>query len=221
MGPDRQDPPLTDRAWLLALARRMGGAGAEEDLVQEALLAAHAGPPPRGCARAFLAAILRNLVRQFRRGAARRRRREHRAARGETLPATDALCSAAERRRVLDEAVGGLREPYRSTVRLHFFDALSCAEIARRERVSSSTVRNRLRRALTQLRERLDGGGLLLAPLFALLRPRWAKVAAAGVLLSGAAAWASAAEPEDEPAPPPPPPVASPPAAEPVMRNPA
>ena len=72
---------------------------------------------------------------------------------------------------IADEAVSALEEPYRSTVLLRFFGGLRAAEIARCQETSSSTVRNRLRRALAMLRARLGGrdGALLLAPLLALL----------------------------------------------------
>ena len=47
-------------------------------------------------------------------------------------------------------------EPYRSTVLLRFFGDQSLAQIARQQGVPLDTVKTRLRRAIEQLRERLD-----------------------------------------------------------------
>jgi RNA polymerase sigma factor (sigma-70 family) len=208
MGPDRNDAALkrllADDRWLRDLARRIGGRARADDLVQEAWLATLAGRAPRGSLRAWFAAILRNLARQGRRGEVRRRRREEAAARREGLPGVDELAAKGELRRRLVEAVCALEEPYRSTVLLRFYGGLRAAEIARREQVSASTVRNRLRRALGMLRARLGdvdrGGALLLAPLLALFRPRWAKVAiVVGVVSCAAYAGVSEDEPEPEP----------------------
>lgn len=69
-------------------------------------------------------------------------------------------------------AVKALDEPYRTVVLLRWFDGLKPAAIARRTGAPVETVRTRLKRALEQLRWRLDehhGGeratwGLLLLP---------------------------------------------------------
>ncbi len=52
--------------------------------------------------------------------------------------------------------VKALPEPFRATVLLRYFEGVSAAEIARRDRVPAGTVRWRLKRALDLLRERLD-----------------------------------------------------------------
>ncbi len=56
----------------------------------------------------------------------------------------------------LVEAVLHLSEPYRFTVLLRYFEDLPPRDIARRADVPVETVRVRLRRALRQLRGRLD-----------------------------------------------------------------
>ena len=125
--------------------------------------------------RAWLGAVFRNVVRDGQRSGSRRRRRENEAARSEALPSVAELVERAELQRHVVRAVVELAEPYRSTLLLHFFEELPCEEIARRQEIPGSTVRNRLKRGLDQLRERFDSehGGqrdawaLALAPLAA------------------------------------------------------
>src|SRR6185312_17482136 len=78
---------------------------------------------------------------------------------------------AAQRR--LSVLVAELAEPFRTTVILRYFEGLSAADIARRQRVPEGTVRWRLKTGLDRLRAELDrdSGGdrarwcLLLAPI--------------------------------------------------------
>jgi len=216
MEPDRHDAKVArvvaERAWLHRLAGRIDYARAE-DLAQETLLAALVAPAPCGRVRAWLAAILRNLARETRRREGRRTRREERAARAEAYPAEDPARMEAHAR--VAAALGDLAEPYRATVRLHFLEGFSLAEIARQGGLKDSTVRNRLRRGLARLRARLEeefgGTPLALAPLaLPRRRPRLSivRIAAAAALLAGAV-YARAPE-EDAPRPPPPPVVIKP-----------
>ncbi|MBL8842002.1 MAG: sigma-70 family RNA polymerase sigma factor [Planctomycetes bacterium] len=151
-------------ALLLALERRVAGGpqSAREGI-------SHAGD---GSLRGWLAGVVRNLVRQEGREQQRRAAREERAATREPLPA--AIDSAARlelSQRVL-AAVQALDEPYRTAVVLRWFDGLKPAAIAKRTGVPVETARTRLKRALEQLRRRLDAGqrggrlewGLLLLP---------------------------------------------------------
>lgn len=142
---------VAQRALLLALKRRVAGDGS---------------------LRGWLAGVVRNLVRQEGREQQRRTAREERAATPESLPA--AIDSAARlelSQRVL-AAVQALDEPYRTAVVLRWFDGLKPAAIAKRTGVPVETARTRLKRALEQLRRRLDAGqrggrvewGLLLLP---------------------------------------------------------
>jgi RNA polymerase sigma-70 factor (ECF subfamily) len=184
---------LADDGFLRRIARGLlFDEHAVDDAVQEAWLRAIERPPrDPAAARGWLASVVRNVARNERRGSARRRAREQAQASAESVPSTaDVLAREATRKTVLD-AVLALSEPYRGTVLLRFYEGLAPAAIARRAGLPAATVRTRLKRALEQLRARLDaahGGdrrawGLALVPL---ARPQ---SAAAGLLASfGAAA---------------------------------
>lgn len=170
-------------------------AATADDLVQEAWIAALQAKGPIRSPRAWFSTVLRNLARQRFRTDARRSRREEASSIPEGNPETpDAVAERFETGRLVADHVAMLEDPYRRTVLLHYFDELSLADIARRENVPASTVRWRLKRALEQLRERLDqvhGGDrrrwcLALVPL-AVPRvertPLWLSLAAATLLL--------------------------------------
>lgn len=173
---------LAHSGWLTTLARRLVAGPAAEDLVQETWSTVLArGLRPAGEARAWLAAVMRNLVRDHRRSEETRRRREEEHGRdlsGRGLPAPEELAAALEARRLLLEALGSLPEPVRATVLLRYQDGLTSAEIARRAGVPASTIRSRLERGLEELRAQLsvraDGQrrewSLLLLPLARLSR---------------------------------------------------
>ena len=77
-----------------------------------------------------------------------------------------------ELERKLVEALGALREPYKTTIHLRFYRDLAPSEIARAQGISVETVKTRLRRGLELLRTRLDAGhggqrGLWAVPLAA------------------------------------------------------
>ena len=87
-----------------ALARSLlADAAAADDLAQDTLTAALEGPPlGAGRARAWLGSVLRNLLRERRRGEANRSARERASARVERVPSTvevnarvTCLCSSA------------------------------------------------------------------------------------------------------------------------------
>ena len=169
MGTHIDDHSLTE------LARRIAGADRADDLAQEVRIAL-LKRRPAGNERAWVIAVLKNMVRQTRRGEARRRRRERVAARPEVVaPVVDG--------HDVRSAVGNLSEPYRSTITMRYFDGLSSAEIARRQAVPASTARNRLRRALLLLR------AMLVLPLLALAR-RPKPMAAGCVVAWGCLAYA-------------------------------
>jgi RNA polymerase sigma-70 factor (ECF subfamily) len=109
--------------------------------------------------RRWIAAVMRNLARQSRRGEVRRADRELAAARsaghGHGEPPADSLVRLEAHRAVV-EAVMGLHEPYRKTVVLRYFDGLEPRVIAARERVPVRTVHTRLTRAHALLRARLE-----------------------------------------------------------------
>lgn len=149
---------LAHAGWVQALARRLvHDQATADDLVQETWLAAleqrwrGSGP-----SRAWLATVLRNAAHRRARGDASRGRRERQSAGDEALPSTGELLARVEQQRTLVDAVRALEDPYGRTVLLRYHEGLSSAEIARREGVPQATVRSRLKRALEQLRTRLD-----------------------------------------------------------------
>ncbi|HEX6885816.1 MAG TPA: sigma-70 family RNA polymerase sigma factor [Planctomycetota bacterium] len=150
---------LQEVSWIRRLARELvADRDLAEDLVQETCaVALERGPREAGKLRAWLAEVLRNLLRQHARSAGRRHRREGLAARPEELESTARLVERVSLQRELVNAVLALEEPYRTTVLLRFFEELPPREIARRTDTPLATVNSRLARALARLRERLDG----------------------------------------------------------------
>jgi RNA polymerase sigma-70 factor (ECF subfamily) len=142
------------RALAVSLARDPDRA---EDLAQSTIALAlekhpGAGVPPRR----WLAAVMRNLLRQDLRAAQRRARREESAARPESVPSESMLLERLDIQRRVVDAVRALDEPYRSVVLLRYFEGLSPAEIAARAGTPIRTVHSRLNRALQSLRQKLD-----------------------------------------------------------------
>ncbi len=107
------------------------------------------------------------------RSKASRKAREVAGAKDEALPGADDHALCIEGQRLLAEALGKLREPYRKAVWQRYYEGLTPAQIAEREGVPASTVRRRISVGLDHLRVELDGkyGGdreawcLALAPL--------------------------------------------------------
>jgi len=203
---------LQEDAWARRLAARLVGKHRADDLVQELWLAVlTTGRRPTGCARAWLAGILRNLARQQKRGDGRRERRERAAARPEPVAAANVQAEEAEIGRELSDAIAALAEPYRSTVLSRYAKGLRADEIATASAIPASTVRNRVRRALLRMKTRLAtpyGGDprVLFFPLCLLLPRRdtgtraahrmpWAAAACAVVAFSCFATADSATEP--------------------------
>lgn len=149
---------LAHAAWLRRLARGLvRDANAADDLVQRTWIAALERPPLHGAPlRGWLAAVLKNFVRQDRRTGGRRVVREHVAARPEALPSGSEPLEKLELQRHLMNAVLALPEPYRSVVVRRYYDELAPREIARLTNVPLKTVKAQLARALDKLRERLD-----------------------------------------------------------------
>lgn len=149
---------LAHTAWVRALAKRLVGDGVlADDLAQDTCVTAlERMPEGHVHLRAWLATILRNRVRQNRRGEHRRRERERRVGREEVLPSTHELVERVETHKRLAQAVLDLDEPYRSTVILRYLQELPPRQIAKRLGVPVKTVDTRLERGLAKLRSRLD-----------------------------------------------------------------
>lgn len=149
---------LAERDWLRALARRLvTDPGAADDAEQETWAAALTARPRRiDAVRGWLAAVLRNAVRDRARSESSRARREAAAARPEATRSTAQVVEQADLQRRLVQAVFDLEAPLRDAVLLRFFEDLSHAEVGARLGVSADAARMRIRRGIERLRERLD-----------------------------------------------------------------
>lgn len=140
-----------------ALARSlMADGNAADDLAQDALTAGLERPPGPAKARAWLASVLRNLLRERQRGAASRAAREQASARAERVPSTAEVLERESARAAVVSAVLALEEPYRTVILLRFYESLAPRAIAAQLGVPVETVHTRTKRALAQLRARLD-----------------------------------------------------------------
>ena len=150
---------LQQSAWMRRLAMSLvRDDAAADDLVQETWELALRHPPRAGqTPRPWLAQVLRNVMRAKFRSATRRVRREDTSVDKDThVPSPEQLVGAVETQRQLADEVLHLKEPYRATVLMVFYEGLSPTEVAMREGLPAGTVRWRLKHGLDQLREKLD-----------------------------------------------------------------
>jgi len=149
---------LRHRAWVRRLALSMARDEATaDDLAQETWIAAMRKPPRSESAiRAWLRRVMRNRMLHMARTESRLEKREQAAARADGTDPTDEVVARAEAQRSLVNQVFDLAEPYRTTMILRYFEELSAGEVAQRLGVPANTVRVREKRALEQLRGRLD-----------------------------------------------------------------
>jgi RNA polymerase sigma-70 factor, ECF subfamily len=149
------------------IARRMAvlwGAGADaDDVVQDAFVKAYAGLPGfrlGGEFRAWLLAIVRNETRNLFRSRGRRFAREELAlvANAELVVDTEAAALTSARHAQLLRGVRGLGRELREVVTCRYLLELSEAETAAALRIPAGTVKSRLHRALTALREEVADG---------------------------------------------------------------
>ena len=146
---------MSEMGWVRRLAQSLLRDPSEaDDVAQEAWLVAHEQSPDDRPLRPWLHRVVLNLVRMRARSNTRRRTREL-ALEPERMPTSSELLERVETQRMLADEVIALREPYRSTIVLHYVEGLSSAEIARRLGIQPSTVRQRLKHALDELRERI------------------------------------------------------------------
>ncbi len=142
------------RALARSLVRDPGGA---DDIEQDTWLRAlERAPREHVDLRAWLATVMKNLLRNKAREQNRRTQREERSAQSERVPSSVLAVERSDTLRALVGAVVELEEPYRSTLLSLYFEGLSANELASREGVPAATVRSHHQRALAQLRERLD-----------------------------------------------------------------
>src|SRR5262245_26204099 len=130
-----------------------------DDAAQETLARAWERParrPPGG--RAWLATVLRNVVRRRHRDERRVTRRELVAARSERVPAADDLAARHDILRRVVDAISRLDAASREIVLLRHYEDLPARAIAERLDVPVETVKKRLVRAHERLRSLLDEG---------------------------------------------------------------
>lgn len=107
--------------------------------------------------RGWFAAVARRIRIDDARGDARRERRERAVAeRDAAVPSPEELLRREAARRAVVDAVLRLDPIYRDVVVLRWFEGLPPRVIARRLEISIEAARTRLKRALAQLRSRLD-----------------------------------------------------------------
>ncbi len=152
---------LRNAGWLRGLARQLvRDEAAADDVVQETWLKALANAPRSQedgpGLRAWLARVARNVAHSDRRSAAQRTERESSVARPEATPAAVETAARMETHRRLLAAADALEEPYRTAIRMRWFDGLPPREIAAQLGVAPHVVWTRLSRAHSQLRERLE-----------------------------------------------------------------
>jgi len=185
---------LAHVGWLRLLAQGLTqNSDDADDLAQDTWIAAqHRRPEARESLRPWFNRVARNSLRMRSRSAERRRAREQVSLTlQDEVPTPEALVAKAELQTLLVGLVLRLKEPYRSTVLLHFFEGIPLAEIARSQEIAASTARWRLKTALDQLKTELDkeAGGrqswlLMLTPLpQGVLMAQKAKLTAPIVLL--------------------------------------
>lgn len=152
------DALLAQAGWAKALARSLvRDSDGAEDLVQRAWLAALRRPPDAAIpARRWLAAVMRNFVRDDAREGASRAERERVVARPDRTPGVDPLDDAASAQARLLAAVRELPDPSRSAVWARYYEGLAPREIAARDGVPVGTVKTRIVRGLDALRKRFD-----------------------------------------------------------------
>ena len=151
-----------DLPWLRALAIRLarGDVDAADDLVQETLHTAWRRAPPGPALhspRGWLATVLHNRLRMLRRGEARRTAREQHASAGpaEAGAPFDELARLELLGLVMDR-LQALPELDRRIITLRFLADLDATAIGARLELPPATVRSRLHRALSRLRDELD-----------------------------------------------------------------
>ena len=151
---------LAHARWVESLAHQLvSDPAVADDLAQSTLLVALRGSArPVKNSRAWLARVLRNLLRENHRRESQRPAVERREARTERLPAPDELIARAEAERKLVAAVLALEPVHAEILLLHYFEGVPLAEIARLEGLAQATVSERLARAHARLRRELASG---------------------------------------------------------------
>jgi RNA polymerase sigma factor (sigma-70 family) len=140
-----------------------GSAADAEDAAQDAFVKAYRALPrfrPGGSFRAWLLRIVGNEARNRRRSASRRVSLELRVAEGlrasGSAPSPEDAAEAAEEHRVLLRALNRMAEDDRQVISCRYLLQLSVEETAAALDLPPGTVKSRLSRALTRLRELME-----------------------------------------------------------------
>lgn len=147
---------VDQRSFMLRVAMNLCQEGSTaEDAVQEASLRALQRPPRySGSLRGWLRRAVTNTSIELLRAESLRKYREKRAARPERIGVRnhrqDPLCAE------ILESLEGLRDPYRTALKLSLVEGLSYKAIATRTGSNLETVRSQLKRGRAMLREDLD-----------------------------------------------------------------
>ncbi len=144
------------RDWLRQLAVTLARGASDEVGQRVWLTALEQGRSGVARPAAWWRGVARNHARRVRRERLRRSARERAAAVAASSPSALAVVERDEVAGRLAAAVRSLDEPYRVVVEARFFEGLAPRSIAARLGVPVETVRTRLKRALAQLRARLD-----------------------------------------------------------------
>jgi RNA polymerase sigma-70 factor (ECF subfamily) len=137
-------------------ARLLSSPDLADDAVQETLVLAWRKQPRVASPRGWLARVLRNVVRNQRRGEERRRARERRRRGQPERLAPEAILAREETRRHLLAAALALPQEEREVVFLRYEAELPPRRIAARLELPPHTVHNRLRRGLRHMRTHLE-----------------------------------------------------------------
>gem|GEM_PF-3066963 len=145
-----------------------------DDIAQETWLAALKSPPQDNRPiRPWLKKVVLNFARKQHRDESRRKKNEEKLYTSKTVLSPVEIAEREEVRRNVIDAVLSLNKPYRSAIKLCYYQNLSHKEAAKCLNIPRETLRTHLKRGLIQLREKLDkeyGGDrrtwcLALAPL--------------------------------------------------------
>jgi RNA polymerase sigma factor (sigma-70 family) len=148
-----------ETGWLRQLANTLvNDRAAAEDLVHDTVLvAAEQGPRDGRPLGPWLACVMRNRARMSGRSASRRRRRERAVAELAVAPASPLMIiDKIEYQCLLAKLILELDQPLRDVVLLSYYEGLSSVAIGNRLGIADGTVRWRLKKAIDELRERLE-----------------------------------------------------------------
>ena len=116
-----------------------------DDIEQQTWLAALENPPViRKSLRSWLSQVTRNFARIAYRRESRRSRHENASVHRTKYLSPEEIASREEMVRFMTDAVFKLKEPFRTTIVLRFYDNLSINEIAKRAEVPAGTIKSRL-----------------------------------------------------------------------------